>query len=49
MLEKAPLMSREAMMRSTESMCVMVSWRKMAACGGLARDSSPEAGGYVGV
>ena len=33
MFGKAPLMSREAMMRSTGSMSAMVSWRKMAPCG----------------
>ena len=33
MFEKAPLTSREAMMKSTGSMSAMVSWRKMASCG----------------
>ena len=33
MFWKAPLTSREAMMRSTGSMSAMVSWRKMASCG----------------
>ena len=33
MFRKAPLTSREAMMRSTGSMWAMVSWRKMASCG----------------
>ena len=33
MFGKAPLTSREAMMRSTGSMSAMVSWRKMASCG----------------
>ena len=33
MFGKAPLMSGEAMMRSTGSMSAMVSWRKMASCG----------------
>ena len=33
MFGKAPLKSREAMMRSIGSMSAMVSWRKMASCG----------------
>ena len=33
MFGKAPLTSREVMMRSTGSMWAMVSWRKMASCG----------------
>ena len=33
MFGKAPLTSREALMRSTRSMLAMVSWRKMASCG----------------
>ena len=33
MFGKAPLTSREAMMRFTGSMWGMVSWRKMASCG----------------
>ena len=33
MFGKAPLKSREAMMRSIGSMSAMVSWRKMARCG----------------
>ena len=33
LFRKAPLTSREAMMRSTGSMSAMVSWRKMASCG----------------
>ena len=32
MFGKAPLTSREAMMRSTGSMSAMVSWRKIASC-----------------
>ena len=33
MFMKAPLTSKEAMMRSPGSMSAMVSWRKMASCG----------------
>ena len=33
MFGKAPLTSREAMMRSTGSMSAKLSWRKMASCG----------------
>ena len=46
MFGKAPLTSREAMMRSIGSMSATVSWRKMW---GAAWDGPPEAGWYVGV
>ena len=33
MFRRAPLTTREAMMRSTGCMSAMVSWRKMTSCG----------------
>ena len=36
-------------MRSTWSMCAMVSWRKMASCGDRHGMAPSEAGWYVGV
>ena len=49
MFGKAPVTSREAMMRSTWSMSAMVSWRKMASCGDRPGMAPQRSGGYVGV
>ena len=48
MFRKAPLTSREAMMRSTGSMSAMVSWRKMASCGDRPRMAPQRLAGMWG-
>ena len=48
MFGKAPLTSREAMMRSAGSMSAIVSWRKMALCGARPRMAPQRLAGMWG-